>query len=105
MKREATEMLRRWCRLIVQWFGPSWGKVGWILFLFRLWVPNLFVHSPHYETVIWLLDAVLFAWWLVDATKQFVNSTVVKLGILLFVSCFIPHTLPIILLWLFYWVY
>jgi hypothetical protein len=99
-------MLRRWCRLIVQWFGPSWGRVGWILFLFRLWVPNLFVRSPYYDAVTWLLDGFLFAWWLIDATKQCVNRTVVKLGVLLCLSCFIPHNnLPIILLWLFYWVY
>jgi hypothetical protein len=98
-------VLKRWCRLIVQWFGPSWGKVGWTLFLIRLWAPNLF-RGHYYDAVIWLLDGFLFAWWLIDATKQCAHSTVVKLSALLFFACFMPHSnWPIILLWLFYWVY
>ena len=99
-------VMRRLCRAIVRWFGPAWGRCGWALFCCWLWLPSLFVHAPFYEALVRLLDGLLLTWWIIDVVDQRAPAWTVNVSSFLLLACLIPRFgLPVVLIWLLYWVY
>ena len=98
--------MRRLCRQIVWWFGASWGRFGWVAFCCWLWLPGIFARAGFCPTLVRVLDSFLLTWWFVDAMDRRKSIRVINVCGFLILACLIPpFHLPVIILWLIYWVY